>query len=182
MINFLHSFINAVETLNNVLAKYLAWLTGVMAIVIFLIVVGRSAFDMGSIALQESITYMHTCVFMVCLAYTAQEGGHVRVDIFYRRQDTASKAWVDVVGATIFLLPFSLFMFAISWNFVISAWHIKEGSIDPGGIPALYLMKTLIPIAAFLLALRAITEVISNLLHLTFLPASSAQANEQPKG
>lgn len=182
MISILLSFTRAVEKLNSFLAKSLAWLTGAMAVVIFIIVVGRSVFDVGSIAIQESITYMHTCVFMVCLAYTAQEGGHVRVDIFYRRMNNINKAWVDVCGAVLFLLPFSLFLFAISWHFVINSWQIKEGSIDPGGIPALYLMKTLIPLAAFLLALRGIAEVIIGLLHLTFIPDSKQVSEDQHNG
>jgi len=155
-----------IYAINEMIGKSLCMLVGAMAITIFIVVTMRSVFQAGSIAMQESVTYMHAMVFMGCLAFTAQRGGHVRVDIFYRRMTVEGKAWVNAVGAIIFLLPFSLFLLAISWSFVQNAWQVAEGSINPGGIAAVYLLKTLIPIAGVLLALRGLAEVVEQLLTL----------------
>ena len=178
-----HYLCNAIERINNALGKALCWLAGIMAIAVFLIVTIREVFEFSAmdinlgvvsftltfIALQESVTYMHAGLFMLCMAYTAQQGGHVRVDILYRRRTDLGRAWTDAIGATVFLLPFSVFLVVVSWNFVLKSWAIYEGSINPGGIPAVFILKSLIPAAGVLLTLRALAEIASNLMRITFV-------------
>ncbi len=174
MTQLARTFSRGIYTLNQMLGKGLSILVGAMAVTVFVIVTMRSLFNHGSIALQESVTYMHALVFMACLAFTAQQGGHVRVDIFYRRLSPEGKAWINVCGAIVFLLPFSLFLLAISRDFVLSSWRVAEGSINPGGIAAVYVLKSLIPLAGTLLALRCLAEVIDQLLVLLGVDAGSA--------
>lgn len=151
-----------------VLGKSVAWLTALMALTTTAIVIGRALFDMGSIGLQDSVTYMHALVLMCAAAYTLRCDGHVRVDIFYRRYSPIQKAWLDALGAVLLLLPFCVFTIGISWHYAANAWAIREGSIDAGGIPAVFLLKTLIPLNGLLLGLQGIAELARQLVALTY--------------
>lgn len=159
-------FINA---MNTHIGKLTAWLSVALVLLIAYVVITRALFDMGSLALQESITYGHATLFMLCMAYTVIQRGHVRVDVFYRRFNPVNKAWVDAIGGLVLLLPFALFVTVVSWDFVLRAWEIKETSSDPGGLPLVFALKTLIPITGILLALQAISEILRNLLVITFI-------------
>jgi TRAP-type mannitol/chloroaromatic compound transport system permease small subunit len=119
-------------------------------------VVLRYGLNLGSIALQESITYLHAMVFMLGAAYTLQRNEHVRVDIFYQRFSERRKALVDVAGTLLFLIPCCFFIFWVSLDYVAAAWSIHEGSREAGGLPAVFLLKTLIPITAVLLGLQGL--------------------------
>ncbi|SMF24790.1 TRAP-type mannitol/chloroaromatic compound transport system, small permease component [Alteromonadaceae bacterium Bs31] len=152
--------VSHIDALSQFIGKALAWLTLLMVLLVALVVAMRTFLDKGSIPLQESITYMHAAVFLLCLGYNVQQGAHVRVDVFYGRFNKSQKAWVDAIGAVCFLLPFALFLMLSSLQFVANAWQISETSADPGGLPFVYALKTLIPLAGLLLALQALAEVL----------------------
>ena len=161
-------FCQGLEAINEIIGRSLAWLTAVMAVVVFAIVALRTFSNLGSIAVQESVTYMHAMVFMLCLAYTAKHGGHVRVDIVYRKLNREQQAWINALGGILFLLPFALFMLFISWEFTLQSWRIGENSMNTGGIPALFLLKTLVPLAGLLLAIQALADILRSLITITF--------------
>lgn len=140
--------------------RVLVWFTLAMMLILCLVVVLRYAFDIGAIALQEAVTYLHASVFMLGAAYTLKLGGHVRVDIFYRRFGPRAQAWVNSLGGILFLLPLCVYIFFISWEFVAQSWQIREVSTEPGGIPAVFLLKSLIPLMALNLGLQALAEVL----------------------
>lgn len=144
--------------------RLVAWLTLGMVIVTFAVVVLRYLFDIGWIALQESITYMHALVFMLGAAYTLRHDGHVRVDIFYQRFGLRGRAWVDLLGTLLLLLPVTLFIAWSSWDYVGNAWALQEGSPEAGGLPGVYLLKTAIPLMALLLTLQGLSLVLRSLL------------------
>ncbi len=145
-----------------------------MVLLVATIVFMRTLLGVGSIALQESVTYLHATVLMLCLGFNLQQGGHVRVDVFYGRFNRVQKAWVDTLGSVLFLLPFALFLTLVSLDFVVKAWAIGETSADPGGLPLVFALKTLIPISGCLLALQAVSEALRALCTLCW-----KQANEQ---
>ena len=145
-----------IEQLSEWSGRLVAWLTFAMVLTTFLVVVLRYAFDLGSIALQESITYMHALVFMLGAAYTLRYEGHVRVDIFYRRFGERGRAWVDLLGTLLLLIPVTLFMVWVSWDYVASSWALREGSREAGGLPGVFLLKSVIPLMALLLLLQGI--------------------------
>lgn len=151
------------------LGKGVAWLTAVMALTTTLIVISRALFSTGSVTAQDSVTYMHALVLMCAAAYTMRCDGHVRVDIFYRHYSPVQKAWLDALGALLLLLPFCVFTVVISWQYVVSAWAIREGSVDAGGIPGVFLLKTLIPLNGALLALQGLAELARQLAILTYV-------------
>ena len=115
--------------------------------------------DPGSIALQESSTYLHAALFLIGMAYTLQKDAHVRVDILYARFSTSTRAWVNLCGTLFMLLPFMLFISWISWEYILDSWSVLEGSREAGGLPAVFLLKSLILVMTTLLSLQAMAMV-----------------------
>lgn len=124
-----------IDRFSELTGRLVSWLTLFMVLVTFTIVVMRYLFDSGLIWLQESLTWMHAAVFMLGAAYTLQADEHVRVDIFYREMSPLRKAWVNLLGVIIFLLPMCAFLAIESFGYVYAAWQIKETSINSGGLP-----------------------------------------------
>jgi TRAP-type mannitol/chloroaromatic compound transport system permease small subunit len=123
------------ERISSLLGRAAAWLTLIMVLVTFIVVVMRYVFDAGLIWLQESVIWMHAFVFMAGAAYTLQHDAHVRVDIFYREMSAKRKAWVDVVGIMIFLMPLCTFVCWSSIDYVAVSWQLREASRESGGLP-----------------------------------------------
>jgi TRAP-type mannitol/chloroaromatic compound transport system permease small subunit len=137
------------------LGRGVAWVTLVMVVLVFSIVVLRYGFNLGWIWLQESVTYMHALVFMVAAAWALQTDDHVRVDIFYRSKSRRYKDWVNLLGTVLFLVPFSLFLLFIGWDYVSVSWETLESSREAGGLPLVFALKSLILVMPALLLLQA---------------------------
>ena len=132
-----------------------SWLTLAMVALTFAIVVLRYGLNQGWIWLQESVTYLHAMVFMIAAAWVFQQDEHVRVDIFYRDHSARYKAWVNLLGTLIFLLPFSIFLLIIGWDYVAASWSVMEASREAGGLPLVYLLKSLILVLPALLLIQS---------------------------
>lgn len=145
----------------------LRWLIPLMALLTVGVAVLRYAFSASTVGLQESVVYMHAAVFMLGIAATLRAGAHVRVDILYSRLGPRAKAVVDLAGTLIFLLPFCGFIFYTSLSYVGFSWSLKESSPEPGGLPIVYVLKTLIPALAVLVALQGVAEALRSVLTLT---------------
>ncbi len=158
--------VKKIDALTELVGRSIAWLTLVMMVVMFAVVVLRYLFNTGSIAMQESVMYLHATIFMVAAGYTLKHDGHVRVDIFYREMSPKNKAIVDLLGTVCLLLPVMGFMGWISFDYVLNSWSVMEGSQEAGGLPAVFLLKTLILLMVSLLMLQGIAEGLRNLLLL----------------
>ncbi len=144
------------ESINEEIGRAASWLSLFMVLVTFAVVVLRYAFDLGWIAMQESITYMHAVLFLTGAAYTLRHQGHVRVDIFYHRFSMRTQAWVDLFGTLFLLMPVCLFIFFISWEYVAASWSLFEGSREAGGLDGVFLLKSMILVMAGLLVLQGV--------------------------
>jgi len=149
-----------ITALNSRVGEWVSWLTLAMVAGYFAVVVMRYLFSAGSIALQESVTYMHAMVFMLAAAWTLAREGHVRVDIFYSRWGTRGKDWADLAGSLLFLLPVALFILAMSVGFVGESWRMRETSAEPGGLSYVYLLKSLILVMSAQLVLQALAQAV----------------------
>ncbi|MGH8454712.1 MAG: TRAP transporter small permease subunit [Nevskiales bacterium] len=149
-----------ITALNGRIGVAVSWLTLAMVAAYFLVVLLRYLFSAGSIALQESVTYMHATVFMLAAAWTLARDGHVRVDIFHSRWDGRAKSWVDLAGSLLFLLPMAVFIFAASIGFVAESWRVRETSAQPGGLPFVYLLKLLLLVMPAQLVLQALAQAV----------------------
>lgn len=144
----------------------LGWFTLAMVLLQSAVVLLRYGLNGGSVALQDSVVYLHGAVFMLGLAYALYTGAHVRVDVFYRRMSPRRRAWVDAVGTLVFLLPLCAFIAIGSWHFAAASWAVRETSSSAGGLPGVFLLKSLIPLAAATLALQGLAELARALARL----------------
>lgn len=148
---------NGIDAGVDALGRAVSWLTLVLVFLAFALVLARYAFGVGSIASQEAVLWLHSLVFLLGAAYALRHGQHVRVDLLYQRFSKRGKAIADLFGTLVFLLPFCGFMLWVSLDYVGASWAQHEGSREPGGLPGVFLLKTLIPVAAALLALQGIS-------------------------
>ncbi len=147
------------ENTINRIGKISSWLTLAMIGMLFTVVLLRYVFSIGWIAMQESVLWLHATVFLLTAAWTLGMDGHVRVDVFYREFSVRRKAWVDLFGTILFLFPVAGFLLYSSLPYVRRSWAIGESSFEAGGLPAIYLLKTLIPLASVLLLLQGLVIV-----------------------
>ena len=163
--------LKSLTTINRTIGQAVAYLALVMALITLTIVILRYGFSIGSIALQESVMYMHAVLFMLGLGYTMQSDGHVRVDILYSRTSPNTQRWINLAGHLLFLMPLAVLLIVYSWDFVLASWRVREASPEVGGIPGIFLLKSLIPISAALLLLEAVIESLKTLLEVRQLRA-----------
>lgn len=146
------------DRFSSQLGKASAWLTLFMVLVTFVVVVLRYVFDVGLIWLQESVVWMHGFVFMVGAAYTLQQEEHVRVDIFYREMSPKRKAWVDLIGVAVFLLPLCALLGWKAFDYVAMSWQLQEASRESGGLPypLIPLLKSILVVMPVMVGLQGI--------------------------
>jgi TRAP-type mannitol/chloroaromatic compound transport system permease small subunit len=161
-----HILATQAERLGGMLGRAVRWLALGMVVVTFAVVILRYFFNSGSIALQESIQWMHAGVFLLGAAWTLQQDGHVRVDVFYRTMTPRQQAHVNLWGSLLLLAPVALLILLTSTPYVWESWKVLEGSRETGGLPGVFLLKTFIPLTAFLLLLQAFAEALRNALVL----------------
>lgn len=173
-------FATRLEAVNRGIGHLLAWLTLAMVVVTSIVVIQRYWFADGSIRLQESITFMHAAVFMLAAGYTLAAGDHVRVDIFYSSMSSRAKAWVDIAGTLLLLMPFCGFLLWSSWDYVATSWLIEESSQESSGLPYPFpaVLKSFIPLAAALLFLQGIVMLLDGFSSLTSSPRDLGVAQD----
>ena len=162
----LTSFADRIDRLTAAIGRTAAWLVLAVVLLQFALVVARYLFGLGSIWLTETVIYAHAGVFMLAAAWTLRLGGHVRVDILYASASARTKALVDLVGAVLLLLPFMLVLFALSVPYAARSWAIFEHSQEASGLPLVFVLKTLIPLFASLMALQGISQAIRAIVAL----------------
>lgn len=159
--------IGALDRASEWLGRTLSWLIIIMMLIQFVIVLLRYVFSINSTFMQELVMYLHAAVFMLAAGYTFRHDGHVRVDIFYRKMSPRRQALVNLVGIVALLMPVMVFIIATSMGYVSKSWRVFETSPDYGGVPAVFLLKTMIPLFALLMLLQGAVEVVRNLYILT---------------
>ncbi len=137
-----------------------------MVLLQFGLVVLRYVFGMSWIFLQEGVLYLHAAIFMLGAGYTLWAQGHVRVDIFHSRLSPRGQAGVDVLGHLLFLGPALGMLLYWSWPMVRRSWAILEGPISTGGIPASFLLKSLVPAFCVLVLVQGLAALIRDAVRL----------------
>lgn len=149
-----------IDRLNVAIGRAVAWLVLAVVLLQFALVVARYLFGLGSIWLTETVIYAHATLFMLAAAWTLHAGGHVRVDVFYADASAHTRARVDLIGALLLLLPFMLVVLWLSVPYAARSWAILEHSQEASGLPLVFVLKTLIPLFALLMALQGIAQAI----------------------
>jgi len=151
---------DAIDSLTRAIGRTVAWLTLAIVLLQFVLVVARYLIGFGSIWLGESVVYGHATLFLMAAAWTLAAGGHVRVDIFYADAAPRTRAVIDLAGSLLLLLPFALLLLYLSLPFAARSWAILERSQETSGLPLVFVLKTLVPVFAALMALQGIAQAI----------------------
>lgn len=147
------------DALSEALGRALAWLMPLLMLLTVAVVLLRYGFDLGAVSLQETVLYLHGAAFLLASGYTLRHNAHVRVDIFYQHLGARRQALVDLTGALLFLLPVVAFIGWSSWSYVAASWAIGETSTD-GGLPLVYLQKSLLLVFPLVLGLQGLAEIL----------------------
>lgn len=167
MLKFLEKVSDGASSAVRVIGSIAAWTGLALVLLVAFNVLARYLFSYSTVGLQEAEWHLMAVAALFGMSYGLNQGGEVRVDIFYTRFSRKAKLVVDALGNTALCLV-SIYITYLSLNYVASSYAIMEGSPDPGGLPMRYLLKAIIPAAFVLLALqalaaslRAVTELLS---------------------
>ncbi|WP_372964701.1 TRAP transporter small permease subunit [Marinobacter sp.] len=145
------------------LSKLCGWVACVamilMAANVFYDVVTRYVFSDVSIGMQEMEWHLYSVVFLMGIPYALRTDGHVRVDVFYTNWQQKNKAWINLIGALVFVIPFAYLIGIYGYSFAVSAYEMGEGSGDPGGLPNRWIIKSVIPVSAFFIGTAGLNMV-----------------------
>jgi TRAP-type mannitol/chloroaromatic compound transport system permease small subunit len=159
-VNALRSFVHAVDALNDLIGRTVAWLTLGCVLTCFTVVVLRYVFNTGYPWMQELYVWQHATVFMAGAGYTFLHRGHVNVDVLYGRLQPRQQAWIDILGTVFFLFPWLWIVAFTSMPFVSSSWGIRESSATADGMPAIYLLKSLLLVFCCLMSIQGVALIV----------------------
>lgn len=163
---FLQNYIRIIDRFNDKIGRAVAWLSTILVLVVCYDVFTRYLLRESSVAVQELEWHLFALLFLLAGAFTLKDDRHVRVDVFYARFSKRVQAGIDLFGSIIFLIPFAIVAILASKDFVINSFMAGEKSPDPGGLPARYILKAVIPLAFILLLLQGFSELFKSLLTL----------------
>lgn len=163
----MESLQNIFDRFSDIVGKVAATLMILLLINVFYDVVARYFFKSSSIGLQELEWHLFASMFLLGIAYTLKEEGHVRVDVIYERLSVKGKAWINCLGCLFFLLPFCALIIWYGYGFALESYNLQETSGDPGGLSHRWIIKSMIPFSALALALSALGVLIKNLRSLS---------------
>lgn len=172
-----------IDRVNDLIGRFAYWLCLAMVLVAaFNSIVRYGGNFLGvnwsSNAYLEAQWYLFSVVFLLGAAYTLRHDGHVRVDVIFARLSPEKKAWIDLVGTVLFLIPFCVVMIWVSIPGVEHSWEVMEISPDPGGLPR-YPIKTLLPVAFALLILQAVSMIIRNVAVIRGIPVEPEPSRKE---
>ncbi len=171
-----------IDRLTRAIGRAAAWLALAIVLVQFALVLARYVFSFGSIWLTQSVIYGHATLIMLAAAWTLAVGGHVRVDVFYAYAAPRTRAVIDLVGSLLLLMPFALVLLWLSVPYAARSWAILERSQEMGGVPLVFLLKTLIPLFAALMALQGVAQAIRAASFLIPAPLAGEGGGRRPPG
>ncbi|MFP4097117.1 MAG: TRAP transporter small permease subunit [Cyclobacteriaceae bacterium] len=163
----LESVSNFIDGMNEIIGKGVSWLTTALVLLICYDVAARYLFNTSSSGIVELEWHIFSFIFLLGAAYTLKHDKHVRVDVFYQNFSPKAQAWVNLVGTILFLVPFCYITIITSLKFTGNAYAINEGSPDPGGLPARFIVKGAIPLGFLLLLLQAFSLAFRSILTIT---------------
>ncbi len=164
-------FSHGIDRISEGLGKLAIYLTLALIAIGFYNVVARYVGrfigqNLSSNVFIETQWYIFSVIFFLMFAYNLRHDVNVRVDFLYAKWSAQRKAWVDLLGTLLFLIPFCIMGIWVTINPVLFSWRLWEMSPDPGGLPRAPI-KTFIIVAFVMLLLQAIAQAIKYAAVLT---------------
>ena len=166
---------NFFDRFSEFIGKVSAALMILLLINVFYDVIARYFFQASSIGLQELEWHLFASMFLLGIAYTLKEEGHVRVDVIYEKLSEKNRAWINCIGCLLFLLPFCALVIWYGYDFALESYHLNETSGDPGGLSHRWLIKSMIPLSALAVIFSGLGMLIKNLRCLVETPIQGDQ-------
>ncbi|MPZ43864.1 MAG: TRAP transporter small permease subunit [Betaproteobacteria bacterium] len=163
-----------IDAANAAFGRIAVWLVLLACAVSAGNAVSRYAFDLSSNAWLELQWYMFAGMVMLGAPFVLKVNGHVRVDILYGQASPRTRAWIDLAGLALFLLPVMIALMVMSWPFFVESYLDNEVSGNAGGLLR-WPVKLVIPVGFALMVLQGIAEVIKRIGFLLGLIEMNAQ-------
>ncbi|MEJ2363033.1 MAG: TRAP transporter small permease subunit [Gammaproteobacteria bacterium] len=157
---------NVLDRCIGISGRLSSWLCLLLALMVAGDVLARYIWHVGSVAEQELEWHVLAVIAMMGASYTLQQGEHVRVDVFYQYYSERFKQWLDVLIPLLIVVPTAVFIAYVSLRFVQMSYNLHEGSPDPGGLPARYLLKAFIPLGFGLVGIQGVAMFLDGLVKL----------------
>jgi TRAP-type mannitol/chloroaromatic compound transport system permease small subunit len=149
----------AIDQFNSHLGRMLSWLVVAAVVVSSVNATVRKVFDTSSNAYLELQWVLFSIVFLCCAPWTLLLGEHIRIDIVNNKFPLKVRSWIDLIGHTLFLMPFAMILLYYGVPFFVRSWRLNEQSFSAGGLPQ-WPAKALIMIGFFFLVLQGVSEII----------------------
>lgn len=153
------SLIKYIDGFTANVGKAASWLSLLLVLVVCFDVITRYLFNDTRIWMVELEWHLSSALFLLSGAWALQCDRHVRVDVFYSRFSVEDKGRVNLWGTLLLLIPWAVVILWVSMGNAWQSFLLREGSPDPGGLPARYLVKSLVPLSFFLLILQAFSTL-----------------------
>ena len=150
---------DGIDAFIDAVGRVTAWSSFALAAVMGGNVLLRYVFHTGTVWSQELEWHLMSPICLFGMSYALRHGEHVRVDVVFASFSERTKLLVEFITALI-SMAVCVIVIDLSWKYVAYAWNIGEGSANPGGIPARYLLKALIPLGFALLLLQSLAQAI----------------------
>lgn len=175
----------AIDRVSDLAGRSVLWLVAVMVVIGAYNALARylnrfTEANLASNAYLEAQWYLFSLVFLLGAAYALKEDAHVRVDVLYGRLGVRGRAWIDLLGTLLFLIPFCVLMLWVSWPSVAASWRVREVSPDPGGLPR-YPIKAVILVAFALLLLQGVSQALKQVALLRGAAPPPAPGRHRPE-
>ena len=154
--------IRFINRLNECIGRCVSWINPVLVLLITINVISRYFFSHSSAWMKELEWHLFSALFLLGASYTLKHDEHVRVDILYQRFGLRTRAFVNLIGTLVFLLPGCFLVIWTSVPFVEMAWRFNENSPDPGGIGMRYLLKAVLPFGFLLIIIQGLSLAITS--------------------
>ena len=166
--SYIERAIYFIDSINDWVGRIVSWLLVVMVLNVFLVVVLRYVFGFGAIWMQELYVWSHSIVFLLGAGYTLLHKGHVRIDLIYRTASNKYKSIIDLLGTMFFALPVIYCIFIKSLPMVERSWKVLEKSAEAGGLPGLFLFKSVLLVFSILFGIQFISMALKNIYNLIY--------------
>ena len=150
---------DGIDAFIDAVGRVTAWSSFALAAVMGGNVLLRYVFHTGTVWSQELEWHLMAPICLFGMSYALRHGEHVRVDVLFAGFTQRNKYFVEFVSSLI-LMAISLIVIWLSIGYVMQSWSVGEGSANPGGIPARYILKSLIPIGFALFFLQSLAQAI----------------------
>lgn len=153
------------------LGEWTSWLWAVLLVIIIVNVALRYIAGFGFIVFEELQWHLYGAAWLLALGFVFKNDGHVRIDVIAGTLRPRTRAWIELIGIVVFLLPFAIDIAVTSIPFVVTSYNLNEISPSPGGLPLRWVIKAFIPIGFGLLALAGFARLLRVTSMLFGLPA-----------